>query len=324
MRTEQRTILIHPHFPLTIPTSSTLTQGVVVVSGAGPIGLAVARRLGKDSTLLLADESLDQLVRTVGALEAEGLTVYPMQINMLSRESVQSILFGAISCGSVKTVVHAASLSEDGPGVEADHNEIYSVNVLGTAYILDTFLKIATPDTSLVVVANVAYHLLAEPLPAAFKRHLANCSSDKLLDHVMLASASTNTSNDSMRPCPYEVTQSAMVLRVQGAARAFGVRGTRINAVVHGATFLRDVQENIDSETATAVKSATMYGIGSSAVAFLASEEASFVNATSLVVDGGLSAAVEILLIAASGCGTPTLSSFSILSSREAMNHVLL
>ena len=57
---------------------------VVVVTGTGGMGRAVARRLGTGRALVLADASDQQLQDAAEALRADGFDVHPLSVDVAS------------------------------------------------------------------------------------------------------------------------------------------------------------------------------------------------------------------------------------------------
>jgi NAD(P)-dependent dehydrogenase (short-subunit alcohol dehydrogenase family) len=100
---------------------------------------------------------------------------------------------------------------------------------------------------------------------------------------------------------PYAAAKSGLVGLTRSLALDYGPHGIRVNVVAPGFIRTRLVQESIDRANNRAAAEAAMVGgvalgrIGdpdeiASVVRFLASDEASYVTGTSLLVDGGLTA----------------------------------
>src|SRR5689334_4973613 len=75
------------------------TSDVVVITGAGGMGTAVARRIGSGRTVLLADAFPDHLDRAVAALRAEGYRVLGRVTDIADRTSVNELAEAATAAG---------------------------------------------------------------------------------------------------------------------------------------------------------------------------------------------------------------------------------
>jgi NAD(P)-dependent dehydrogenase (short-subunit alcohol dehydrogenase family) len=124
----------------------------LVVIGAGGMGLAVARRLASGRRLLLADYSEASLETALTALRGEGHSAEGHPVDVSDRGSVDKLATAAGSVGRVDAVIHTAGVSP----VTATARQIYQVDLLGTAHVIDAFLPVASPGTSLVCVASMA------------------------------------------------------------------------------------------------------------------------------------------------------------------------
>lgn len=118
-------------------------RDVVVVTGAGGMGVAIARRIGSGRSLLLADASRPQLDRTVDALRDEGYAVRGVLTDVSDRASVDALAAEAAGEGRVAAVVHTAGVA----AAQGAAKTILEVNVLGTAHVIDAFEGVAVPGT---------------------------------------------------------------------------------------------------------------------------------------------------------------------------------
>jgi hypothetical protein len=84
---------------------------VIVIIGAGGIGVAIARRQGIGKTLLLADFDEAVLSAAADQLRQASYTVETQTVDVSSRKSVAALVERAASLGSVMQVVNTAGLS---------------------------------------------------------------------------------------------------------------------------------------------------------------------------------------------------------------------
>ena len=88
-----------------------MKQEVVVVIGAGGIGMAIARRQGFGKHILLADFNEKLLESAAKELELASYKVSTLKVDVSSRASVRALADAAAALGSVVNVVNTAGVS---------------------------------------------------------------------------------------------------------------------------------------------------------------------------------------------------------------------
>jgi NAD(P)-dependent dehydrogenase (short-subunit alcohol dehydrogenase family) len=262
-------------------------RSVVVIIGTGGMGLAVARRLASGRRLLLADYSDTGLDAALTTLRGDGHAAEAHPVDVSDRGSVEKLATAASQAGQVDAVVHTAGVSP----VMAAARQIYQVDLLGTAHVIDAFLTVASPGTSLVCVASMAGHFAS--LPPDLERHLAIAPVEELLSHAGI-------DLDSDPGTAYVVAKRGNQLRVQAAAHAWGGKGARLNTLSPGVIstpmgvaelqgpFGTHIQSMIDLSGAR--RAGTPDDIAAAA-AFLTGPESSFITGNDILIDGGAVAA---------------------------------
>jgi NAD(P)-dependent dehydrogenase (short-subunit alcohol dehydrogenase family) len=255
------------------------------VIGAGGMGLAVARRLGSGRHLLLADFSDARLKTAVDALRGEGHTVDGQTVDVADRAAVEELANAAGAAGHIDAVVHTAGVS---PAM-ADARQIYQVDLLGTAHVIDAFLTVASPGTSLVCVASMAGHLAS--LPAELERHLATAPTAELLTHDGIDLDAPDSAGTA-----YSVAKRGNQLRVQAAARDWGTKGARVNSISPGVIATSMGRAELDGplggfiqsmiDLSGARRAGTADDIAAVA-AFLTGPDSSYITGNDILVDGG-------------------------------------
>src|SRR5262245_35423733 len=102
---------------------------VVVITGAGGMGEAVARRLGPGRVGVLADASEAALAAAADRVAAVGNRVESRRVDVAAPHDVAALARLAAGLGPVRAVVHTAGLSP----VQAEPAAIVAVDVVGTA-----------------------------------------------------------------------------------------------------------------------------------------------------------------------------------------------
>lgn len=266
-----------------------LRRGVVVVTGTGGMGRAVARRLGAGRALVLADASERQLEGATDSLRADGLDVHPVSVDVASEPEVAALATFASDLGPICSLVHTAGVSP----VQATPQQIVDVDVIGTARILDAFEPLAEPGTVAVCIASMAGTMTT--LPPDTLAQLAVTPTDQLRALPLLDPSEMNSG------VAYGLAKRANQVRVQAASVAWGRRGGRVVSVSPGVIHtpmgraelagpfgeaMRDMIERSGSR-----RVGTPDDIAA-AVEFLCSPSASFITGTDLLVDGGVVAAL--------------------------------
>lgn len=284
---------------------------ILVITGAGGIGHAVARRLGTGHHILLAHHRESALTKAAHTLRKEGYIVTSCICNVSSFPSVQALAAAAASLGRVAAVVHTAGCSASTPGDAIA--QIMKTNLLGTAYVIEAFADVVEPGARVVCIGSMAaFHPLAnDVLSPDLEKHMATAPVDKLLDHPELSAKAFQ-----MAPSPaglaYVFAKKGNVLRVKANARRYGERGATINTVSPGVVMTRMVINELKTDDAqvmaedVANSAAARWGSPvdvANAIAFLCGNDAAYISGTDILVDGGTNASMHARLL----WGMPTV-----------------
>ncbi|KAH6686969.1 hypothetical protein F5X68DRAFT_240437 [Plectosphaerella plurivora] len=193
---------------------------VVAVIGVGGMGLSAARRIARGRLLLLADYSAETLEAAAQTLRNEGHDVQTHTIDVADHASSVAFAQAAAAAGQIEVVVHTAGVSP----VQAPGQRVLDVDLVGTANLIDAFYGVAIPGMAMVCIASMAAHLVPA-LPADLEKHLATAPLVNLLEHPLI---------DASPRTAYTLAKKGNILRVQAAAKAWGLKGARINTVSPG------------------------------------------------------------------------------------------
>ncbi len=263
-------------------------ERIAVIIGSGAMGLAAARRLGPACRLLLADNSQVRLDAAVRSLTEYGHRVDAMTVDVCDGASVASVAAAARAAGTVTAIVHTAGVSPS----QASSRDIFAIDLVGTAHVIDRFLDVASPGTSLVCVASMSGY--KERLDPALESELATTPTDRLFDINLFDLRTPDTG------FAYSVAKRGVQLRVAAASRPWGRQGARVNSLSPGIICTPMSRQEFAGERGDGMRSivanlavprmGTPEDIAA-AIEFLCSPAASYITGTDLLVDGGATAA---------------------------------
>jgi len=259
---------------------------VVVITGLGGMGIAIARRLGKDFTVVLADISQKALDNATQELEPIGCEVHPVQIDVSDQTSVRDLAVMANSLGRFRVLVHTAGVSP----AQASTQQIAKVDLMGTAYVLEEFGRIAQPGSVAVCIASMAGHMVS--LSPEIEEKLATAPPSELMNLSVLDPAQVSPQ------LAYPKAKRANLLRVESAANEWRKQGARVVSISPGIIMTPMTQEELSAGLSSMVMRVMIAMSGlerggqpeeiAGVVAFLVSEESSSISGVDLLVDGGV------------------------------------
>lgn len=128
----------------------------VITGGHSGLGLAAARCMAAESTLLLCARKKEALEKVKQELESFGADVYTFSMDVSDKNSVQTCADYASSLGDVVNVIHAAGVSP----ANTPADRIFSVNALGPVNMVDSFYPIMAPGGCMILIASSAAHVI--------------------------------------------------------------------------------------------------------------------------------------------------------------------
>jgi NAD(P)-dependent dehydrogenase (short-subunit alcohol dehydrogenase family) len=265
---------------------------VVVVTGIGGMGVACARRIGLGRQLVIADFDGDKLEREAAAFAQDGFAVTPHQVDVSDRASVDALAEAVAELGSLRTLVHTAGLSP----AQATAERVLMVDMLGTDHVLDGFLPHVTDGTVAVCIASMAGYMAN--LSPEQEGAIGNAATDELLGIL-------GPVDDLGFGGTYSVAKRVNQLRVERFAASWGQRGGRVVSISPGIISTPMTHQELAGESGEQMRG--MLGMSpidrigtaediASAADWLASPSASFVTGCDLRVDGGVTAALHLMV----------------------------
>lgn len=271
-------------------TNMRADQPLAVVVGAGGMGAAIARRLGQTHRLLIADRDPTHVEQLCAALNVEGHDVQPFACDVTSSNDVARLAVSAAEKGPVRTLANVVGLSI----AAGDFRRIVSVNLIGAAQIAQAFLPVLAPTGCGIFISSSSAHL--GPVGAETAALL-----DDPLRPDLLSSLEQALGFDGASPgAGYMLSKVGLNRLCRRLAPNWGKRGLRIVSVSPGLiatpmgaeAYRHSPGKRRMFDTIPLGREGTMIEIAG-VVDFLASPAASFISGTDILVDGGMTAALD-------------------------------
>lgn len=197
---------------------------VMLWTGAGQIGMAIARRLGFGKKIIVGDKSLENAKAIAKIMNDAGYDVVPMEMDLSSRESIRKLIEKAQSNGPITMMVNAAGVSPSQTPIEA----ILRVDLYGTAVLLEEVGKVIADGGVGVTISSQSGHRMKQLTPEEDKM-LAMTPTEELLELEMLQPENIT---DTLHV--YQMAKRCNEKRVMAESVKWGKKGARINSISPG------------------------------------------------------------------------------------------
>ena len=87
------------------------SKDVMILTGAGQIGMAIARRVGYGKKIFVGDKRLENARAVARTMNDAGFDVTPLEMDLSSRASIRSFIAAAQNAGEISMLVNAAGVS---------------------------------------------------------------------------------------------------------------------------------------------------------------------------------------------------------------------
>ena len=201
----------------------TMKNVTVITGGAGGMGLATARVLGRDHRVLICDVRQERLDAALAELRAQGIDCDASVCDITDRSAVDALVQRAAQSGTLASVVHTAGLSPQ----MAEPETIMKVNALGTVNIVEACLGHAREGFALVNVASMAAHMMPSLLCPTRAYPLALSDADTFLRRAVRR-ANLMPKALYRRGMAYGISKHFVIWLSRHSAARFGEKGARV------------------------------------------------------------------------------------------------
>ncbi len=266
-----------------------MEKDVMILTGAGQIGMAIARRIGYGKKIVLGDKKKENAETIAKVMNEAGFDVVPGEMDLASRDSIKDLIASARKYGDLKMLVNAAGVSPSQASVEA----ILKIDLYGTAVLLEEVGKVIAEGGAGVTISSQSGHRMPALTPQEDEQ-LACTDTEALLGLDILQPRKIR---DTLHA--YQLAKRCNEKRVMAEAVKWGTRGARLNSISPGiivtplaldefngprGDFYRDMFTRCPAgRTGTADEVANVAEL-------LMSDKGAFITGSDFLVDGGATA----------------------------------
>lgn len=197
---------------------------VMIVTGAGQISMAIARRMGYGMKIVMGDKNPDNAQAIAETMNNAGYDVVPFEMDLSNRESIKALIEKAQEFGTITMLVNGAGVSPSQAPIEA----ILHVDLYGTAVLLEEVGKVIAPGGVGVTISSQSGHRMPALSPEQDEQ-LACTPTEELLSLSLLQPEAIR---DTLHA--YQLAKRCNEKRVMSESVKWGEKGARINSISPG------------------------------------------------------------------------------------------
>ena len=199
-------------------------KNVMILTGAGQIGMAIARRMGYGKKIFIGDKKMENARTISGIMNEAGFDAEALEMDLSSRESIRNLIAEAQKAGPITMLVNAAGVSPSQAPIEA----ILKVDLYGTAVLLEEVGKVIAPGGVGVTISSQSGHRMPALTPGEDEQ-LACTPTEELLNLKFLQPENIR---DTLHA--YQLAKRCNEKRVMAESVKWGEKGARINSISPG------------------------------------------------------------------------------------------
>ena len=201
-----------------------MKKDVMILTGAGQIGMAIARRMGYGKKIVIGDKKPENAQAIAKIMNDAGFDVEAMEMDLSSRESNKNLITKAQEYGEIAMLVNAAGVSPSQAPIEA----ILKVDLYGTAVLLEEVGKVIKEGGVGVTISSQSGHRMPALTPEEDEQ-LACTPTEELLSLDILQPENIK---DTLHA--YQMAKRCNEKRVMAESVKWGEKGARINSISPG------------------------------------------------------------------------------------------
>ncbi len=201
-----------------------MIKEVMIVTGAGQISMAIARRVGYGKKIVMGDKNFENAKAVAKIMNEAGFDVEPFEMDLSSRESILKLIAKAQEYGEIKMLVNGAGVSPSQAPIET----ILKVDLYGTAVLLEEVGKVIAEGGVGVTISSQSGWRMPQ-LTAKEDAQLATTPSEELLNLDILQPENIK---DTLHA--YQMAKRCNEKRVMAQSVEWGKRHARINDIAPG------------------------------------------------------------------------------------------
>lgn len=201
-----------------------MKKDVVILTGAGQIGMAIARRMGYGKKIVIGDKKIENAEAIANVMNEAGFDTVAIQMDLSSRSSILAMIAEARRYGEISMLINAAGVSPSQAPIEI----ILKVDLYGTAVLLEEVGKVIKEGGVGITISSQSGHRMPA-LSSEIDEQLALTPTEELLKLEMLQPKNIK---DTLHA--YQIAKRCNVKRVMAEAVKWGKKGARINSISPG------------------------------------------------------------------------------------------
>jgi NAD(P)-dependent dehydrogenase (short-subunit alcohol dehydrogenase family) len=264
-----------------------MSRVTVITGGAGGMGLATARIVGRENLVVLGDVRQDRLDAAAAALSDVGISATIVNADVTDRDAVAGLMKTASDLGPVASVIHTAGVS---PSM-GDADYVMRTNALGTLNVNEVFYETAGEGAVIVNVASMAAHMFPDEMVPTSQFPLAFTDVDAFTTGML--AACDIAGEEARSGIAYALSKSFVKWYSSSQAERFNSRGLRIVSVSPGSvdTEMGRLEEQAGAGAMVTDAAVPRWGKAEEMAelfAFCASDKAGYLTGTDILNDGGV------------------------------------